>query len=78
MSDINLPEGKTPGEAAHDVVLALIASGHFQTAGKCAEDIFQAMQKAEAEFRLHYQRKLDQLISNDDKKIKRIWSVLGR
>ncbi|VUT17247.1 hypothetical protein SB6413_02219 [Klebsiella pasteurii] len=77
MSVIKLPEGKTPGEAAHELVLALLSSGHFTTKDKNAEEIYRMVEEAEAEYCRLYQRKLDLLSVRQDKITQEIWSDLA-
>ncbi len=76
MSVNKLPEGKTPSEAAHDLVLALVSSGHFTTKDKNVEEIFRMVQEAEAEYCRLYQRRLDLLAAREDKVTQEIWSAL--
>lgn len=77
MSITKLPEGKTPGEAAHDLVIALVASGHFETKDKNAEEIYRLVQEAETEYCRLYQRKLDLLIARQDRITQEIWSDIA-
>lgn len=78
MSVIKLPEGKTPAEAAHDLVMALVSSGHFPTEDKNAEEIYRIVQEAEEDYRLLYQRKLDLLTMQKDRASRQTWANLVR
>lgn len=78
MSVITLPEGKTPAEAAHDLVLALVSSGHFPTKDKNAGEVYRIIQEAEEDYRLLYQRKLDLLAMREDRVSRQTWVNLVR
>ncbi|AHE73323.1 hypothetical protein ACEV60_22145 [Enterobacter ludwigii] len=53
-----LPDNRSPAEAAHDLVIALVTSGHFETAGKSYEEIFQMLDDAEGVFCRLYKLKV--------------------
>ncbi|EAA8947745.1 hypothetical protein B6440_24930 [Salmonella enterica] len=65
MSVNSLPYGKTPEEAAYDLVMTLVLSGHFKTAQKTPEEVFRLINNAEHSFSEYYQRKLNSI--NQDK-----------
>jgi len=77
MSIDKLPEGKTPSEAAHDLVLALVASGHFQTKDKNPEEIYRLIQKSETEYRRLFQQRLDLINVREDRITQEIWADLA-
>ena len=50
MSVNSLPYGKSPEEAAHDLAMNLVLSGHFKTFQKSPEEVFQLITNAELVF----------------------------
>ncbi|MEH4988144.1 hypothetical protein PO461_12000 [Enterobacter asburiae] len=72
MSKISLPEDNVPAEAAHALVLALVAAGHFDLSGKHPEEIFRIVRQAEQEYCRFYQSSLKQP-SSDEKRTRSWW-----
>ena len=61
MSVHSLPFGKSPEEAAYDLVMTLVLSGHFQTAKKTPEEVFHLINNAELVFGELYRDKLNKI-----------------
>ncbi|EAQ6363892.1 hypothetical protein ACLH9T_004038 [Salmonella enterica] len=57
----SLPFGKTPEEAAYDLVMTLVLSGHFKTAQKTPEEVFRLIDNAEQVFSELYLKKLNDI-----------------
>ncbi|EJO2709890.1 hypothetical protein NRE95_005599 [Salmonella enterica] len=45
MTDVTLPNGKTPEEAAHELAISLVASGYFDTSKKSPKGVFRMVDK---------------------------------
>ncbi|EBD5992653.1 hypothetical protein K1077_003448 [Salmonella enterica] len=67
MTDVTLPNGKTPEEAAHELAISLVASGYFDTSKKSPKGVFRMVDSAEKLFCELYQAQLKQLQENEDK-----------
>lgn len=63
MSVNSLPYGKSPEEAAHDLAMNLVLSGHFKTFQKSPEEVFQLFTNAELVFSELYRNKLKEIES---------------
>ncbi|EBI1834867.1 hypothetical protein FK088_21675 [Salmonella enterica] len=67
MTDVTLPNGKTPEEAAHELAMSLVVSGYFDTSNKLPNGVFLMVNNAEQLFCELYQAQLKQLQENKDK-----------
>ncbi|EAO1991570.1 hypothetical protein E0G79_17430 [Salmonella enterica] len=56
-----LPYDKSPEEAAHDLVMTLVLSGHFKTSQKTPEEVFRLINNAELVFSELYRDKLREI-----------------
>ncbi|EGP1631959.1 hypothetical protein JL092_000794 [Salmonella enterica] len=67
MTDVTLPNGKTPEEAAHELAISLVASGYFDTSKKSPKGVFRMVDSAEKLFCELYQTQLKQLQEIENK-----------